>query len=428
MKDNNLENNNINEEADLESIRKPVKKKGGAGKILLTVIGFIVIALAVFVITIKIAQPDYNFSQLIPKQVVQLYDEKILGHTTTETTETQTTEATTEPTTKNVGKIEARYLPIEEFKFNSGAKGNQMGNILSGGKVGTDASYVYHIVDGKGIYRFIPSTEGYARIYESKDVLSSLNLRGDYLYFVNNSNSNLYKLKKGSSKAEKIAEGVKTAYVYDKRIYIVTTDNSIKTMKTDKLKEKELYSSADDVELIGISLHNVFFSVTDASNNVSYVTVDVKNEAGEQYFRESSGDDSVVAPVLENGFLYYFEKQEDMSYNLCRQKYGSEKTVTLVKNVTCLNPVIVDKNRLFYGELENGRFKLMELNMNSKDVRTMLSVKGAENENKLIYQHAGEYDFIIGEKNESGDKVYSASSMYTGSANVMKFSEGKWKY
>lgn len=425
-----MEDKNFENQVENEALETKPKKKGKAKKTVLTIIGFIVIALAVFVITVKIIQPDYDFKGLIPKKAVTFYDEKILGNTTTTEPTTQPTTVTTTTTTKapDPQDAEAKYMPIEEFKFNTGAQGNHMGNILSGGKVATDASYVYHIVDGRGIYRFLPSTEEYARIYESKDILSSLNLRGEYLYFVNNKNSVFYRMKKGSSKPEKIAEGVKTAYVYDKRIYYITTDNSVKTMRTDKLKEKELYTSADDVELIGISRHNIFFSVKDADKNVNYVTVDIKNETGEQYFRQPTNDDSLVAPVLENGFMYYFEKQDDLSYNLCRQKYGSEKVVTLVKNVTCLNPVIVDKNRLFYGELEEGRFKLMELNMNSKDIRTMLSVKGVSNENSLICQHGGEYDFIIGEKNEQGDKAYAASSQFTGSANIMRFKEGRWAY
>lgn len=431
-----MEEKNLETQIEKEALeKKPKEKKGGAGKTVLTIIGFIVIAFAVFVVTIKIAQPDTKLSQLVPKPIVRFYDEKILGHTTTTTTTTApstsattTTTTTTTTASDNNQKIEADYFPIEEFKFKSGAEGNHMGNILSGGKVAIDASYIYHIVDGKGIYRFLPSTEEYARVYESKDVLSSINLRGEFIYFINNSNSKLLRLQKGSSKPEQLAEGVKTAYVYDKRIYFVTTDNSVKTMKTDKSDLKELYTSSDDVELIGISLNNVFFSVTDAGKNVSYVTVDIKGENEEQYFRESSSDDKLVAPVLENGFLYYYEKQDDLSYNLCRQKYGSKKVATLVKNVTCLSPAIVDKNRLFYGELEEGRFKMMELNMNSKDVKTMLSVKGVSNENSLICQHGGEYDFIIGEKNENGDKAYVASSMYTGSANIMKFKEGKWSY
>ena len=58
----------------------------------------------------------------------------------------------------------------------------------------------------------------------------------------------------------------------------------------------------------------------------------------------------------------------------------------------------------------------------------MLSVKKATPEHELIFQHGGEYDFIIGKKNADGDKVYLASSFYTGSENIMKFKEGKWSY
>ncbi len=423
MKDNYYDNPNTDEDR-LERTEK--KKKNQAARLILTVIGFVVVAIAVFLVTIKLVQPDFKIKQLIPENVSQYVDEKVMGNTTEPSTETTTLTTTT--TTRAPVKTEAEYLPIEEFKLDNGAKGNYMGNILSGGKVGTDASYVYHIVDGRGIYRFEPYSESYARIYQSEHKLSSLNLKGDYLYFTDNDNDNLYRMQKGSGKAEKLAEDVRTAYVYDNRIYFVTTDNCVKTMKADKLKEKTLYSSADDVELIGISLHSVFFTVTDANGNVEYITVDNKNETGEQYFRQSTKKDELVAPVLEDGFLYFFEKQSDDSYNLCRQKYGAKKPVTLIKNVTCLNPVIVYKNRLFYGELDDKRFNMMELNMNSDAVKTMLSVKKATVDNTLICQHGGEYDFIIGKKNADGDKVYYASSFYTGSENIMKFKEGKWSY
>ncbi len=423
MRENYYDNPNTDEDR-LE--RNEKKKKSGAARLILTVLGFVVIAIAVFLTTIKIVQPEFSVKQLIPEKVSEYVDEKVNGKTTAEVTESTT--VTTKMTTEAPVKADAEYLPIEEFKFDNGAKGNYMGNILAGGKVGYDASYIYHIVDGKGIYRFEPYSESYARIYQSEHKLSSLNLKGDFLYFIDNDGGVLYRMKKGSSKPEELAKDAKTAYVYNNRIYFITTDNCVKTMKTDKLREKTLYSSYDDVELIGISLHAVFFSVTDANGRVKYIAVDNKNETGEQYFRQTADKDELVSPVLEDGFLYYFEKQSDESYNLCRQKYGSKTPVTLIKNVTCLSPVIVHSNRLFYGELDGSRFKMMELNMNSDAVKTMLSVKKATLDNELIFQHGGEYDFIIGKKNADGDKVYFASSFYTGSENIMKFKEGKWSY
>ncbi len=425
MKEKIYENPNTDED---RQERAQKKQKGRAGRVVLMILGFIVIAIAVFLGTIKLVQPDFKIAQLIPESVSQTIDEKLLGKTTTTETTTAAPETTTETTTEAPVEADAAYLPIEEFKLDNGKKGNHMGNILNGGLVGTDASYIYHIVDKKGIYRFEPYSEGYARVYQSESKLSCLNLKGDYIYFVNDDEAVLYRMKKGTSKPEKLAESVDTAYVYDNRIIFVTTDNSVKTMTTDKLKEKELYSTADEVQLIGTSLKRVFFSVKDVNNKFSYITVDFKNKKGEQLFRQPTYGDELVAPVMENGFLYFFEKQEDGSYNLIRQKYGSEKTVTLIKNVTSLNPVIVYNNRLFYSELDGKSFKAMELNMNSEAVKTLLSVKNAGSENTLVVQHGGEYDFIIGAKNADGDKVYSASSIYTGSANIMRFKDGRWSY
>lgn len=411
------------------------KKKNGVAKTILIIIGLIIIAFAVFLLTIKIAEPDFKLSSIVGKNASQFVDEKILEKTTTTTTVPATvpstrpsSEATTVSTTKKEVETPGFYLPIEEFALKDGAKGNYVGNILQGGKVGMDSSYIYHIADNKGIYRFEPNNESYTRIYKSDNKLSSLNLRGEYIYFVNDDENVLYRLTKGQSKPKKISDNVKTAYVYDKLIYVFTTQNSIKTIATDTLKETELYSSSDELNLIGVSLNAVFFTVTDAQKNVNYVTVDNANVKGEQLFRQPTSDDELVSPMLENGFLYYFEKQEDGSYNLCRQKYGSKKTVTLVENVTCLNPVIVYENRLYYGELDNSRFKMRELNMNNDEVKTLLYVKNADNDNKLIFQHGGEYDFIIGNKNSDGDEAYSASSRYTGNENIMNFKDGKWSY
>ena len=424
MKDNHLENPNTDEDRQ-ERVQQ--KKKSKAGKAFLILLGFIVVAVVVFLTTIKLVQPDFKVSQLIPEGVSQSVDEKILGKTTT-TEPTTPAPTTTTTTTAAPEQVDASYLPIEEFALKNGDKGNDMGNILNGGKAGTDAYYIYHIVDGRGIYRFEPNNESYARIYQSEHKLTSLNLKGDYVYFVDSNDSVLYRMKKGSGKADKLAKDVKTAYVYGTRIVYITTDNSVKAMNTEKLKPRELYSSSDDIELIGISLNSVFFSVKDVDGRVSYKTVDFKKKTGVRNFREQTYGDELVSPMLENGFLYYFEKNDGDAYNLCRQKYGSQNVITLIKNVTCINPVIVHDNRLFYGEIDEKGFKMMELNMNSDAVKTMLSVKKATNENTLICQHAGEYDFIIGAKNAGGDKVYCASSFYTGSENVMKFKEGKWSY
>lgn len=411
-------NDYFSDDAELDKYRKKrAKKRKGkkAVKTFLVIFALIIIALAAFIITIKIAEPDFDFSALIPEQTAEFVNEKVLGNVTTTQ---QTTETTAKPTTT---QQTLTYLDSAEFAFDTSVQGNYLGNILNGGKVGTDLTYIYHIADGKGIYRFNPSTEDYTLCYKTSDTLSSLNLRGDYFYYVNESDHNLYKLQKGTSKPKKVAQNVRLAYVYDSTVYFVTNDNKLCAMDVKALIPVIDYYSADyRLDLIGISLDRIFFSLTDEYNNiVEYRTVDAYGHEPAVKFRDDEPIGNIMYPAMENGFLYYYEKQSSGSYNLCRQKFGSEKAVTLDQDVQANDYPTVDSNRLYYSEYSNDKYKMRELNMNSGKDKTLISAKA---DSDIAYQHGGEYDFII------GDGVYSASCVYTSSTNVMKFKNGKWKY
>jgi hypothetical protein len=379
------------------------------------IIAMIVVAISAFVITVKVMQPDYDFSQLIPQKAVDYVSENVLNKVTT-------TESTAEAVSNTTTTTEQTltYLDFDNFDFNTSVQGNYMGNILNGGKVATDFTYIYHIVNGKGIYRFNPTSEDYTLFYKTSDKLSSLNLRGDYFYFVNDSDKNLYKMQKGSSNPKKIAENVKYAYVYDSTVYFVTNDNKLCTMDVKQLTPVTAYYSSDyELDLIGVSLDRIFFSVTDEYNDiVEFKTVDNYAHQSAVDFRDDTKIGDIKYPVMENGFLYYYEKQSDLSYNLCRQKFGSQNAVTLVENVQANDYVTVDSNRLYYSKTESGKYKMIEFNMNSKKSKTLIAAKTDD----ANYYHGGEYDFII------GDGAYSASCVYTSSTNVMKFKNGKWKY
>jgi len=421
MKENYFDNPNTDENR-IERQKK--KKKGSFGKTLLMIIGMLVIALAAFVITVKLISPDFDLVSLVPEKVISL----VKPQQVTEPSKTTTT--TTQPTTQPTTAAAVFYLPIEDFATEEAKKGNQLGNILNGGLVGSDMTFIYHIVNGDGIYRFNPSSESYSRIYATADRLCSLNLRGDYLYFVNKRDNKFYRLQKNSQKAEAIAEKVKQAYIYDDKAYYVTTDNRMCVMGFDSLKEKTLYNSVDeDMTLIGVSLKRVFFSL-DGISTTKFVTVDIKGKKKAQEFRAACAKDEVLCPVMENGFMYYYELQSDGSYNLCRKKYGSENAVTLAENVssTAVYPV-TDTNRVFFAtSKKENRFNLVELNMNSGALKVMLSVNGVAADNTLTVQHGGVYDFIIGKKSADSKRIYLGSSVNTGSTNVMKFKDGSWSY
>lgn len=401
-----------------EKVRKKPKKrkKKKLGKIVLTVLSLIIVALAVFVITIKVLRPDFDFTSLIPEKAVAFVSEEILGDATTEPPATEKPTAT-KPTTEKL----LDYLAFKEFEFHTEKQGNYLGNLLNGGSVATDFTYIYHIADGSGIYRFYPSSESYTRIYKSNDKLSCLNLRGDYLYFVDEDNGKLYKLRKGTEKPRTVAENVRFAYVYDSLVYFITNSNALCVMDVKELKPVTIYYSADrKLDFIGISKERVFFSVTEDGGETKFLSIDNFARAKACRFRENSN--SVLYPVMENGFLYFYEKQSDLTYNLCRQKFGSKKVVTLIKNASAVSYPAVDSNRLYYAELDGSEYRMKELNMNSENKKTLLSASDVDENDLPCFFHGGEYDFIIGEN------VYSASSMFTSSTNVMKFKNGNWKY
>ncbi len=423
MKDNYFDNPNTDEN---RKQRAQKKKKTSASKIILIILGMIIITLAAFVVTIKIIKPDFDLLSLLPGQVVSLISNEDESEKPSEaTTREIVTETTTEPTTASP----ISYLPIEDFKTDEAKKGNQLGNILNGGLVGSDMTYIYHIVNGDGIYRFEPNSESYTRIYKTADKLCSLNLRGEYLYFINTRDNKLYRLQKSSQSPKAIAEEVKTAYIYDNRAYYVTTDNRLCTIDLEKLKEKLLYDSVDEeMELVGVSLKRVFFTVEGLSS-VKYLSVDIKGKEKAQEFTGETSADDVKFPVMENGYLYSYNRQSDGSYNLCRKKYGSESSVVLAEKVSDVsNYPITDTNRVFYSELDGGKFSLVELNMNSNKTKVMLSVGGVKEDKALSIQHGYSYDFIIGKKSEGGKNAYSASGIYTSSTNVMSFKDGSWSY
>lgn len=413
--------------------QKKTKSKNSFGKGLLWFIAIVVIALGVFVLTIKIANPSFDFKTLVPVSVQDVFgkaqefiDEKIWSKETTEpTTEPTSPPPTTEPTTMPM----MDYIEDSDFKFKTSVQGNQMGNLLNGGLVSTDMSYIYYYVQGEGIYRFVPSTEQYGLYFGIKDKISCINLRGDFIYYVNNKDDCLYKLQKNTNKPKKVAEDVAFAYVYDSFVYFTTTTGKVCIMDVGELiPVTAYYANGDDVQLVGVSLSRIFFTVTDFQGNVDYLTVDYYGHRKPSKFRESTDEDEIKKLHIENGFIYYYEQGSNGSYDLIRQKYGSEQKITLVKNAYTENYPAVDLNRLYFSQLKNGKYSLVEMNMNSGDKKVMLSVNNVKGDNTLSFYLGGEYNYIIGKRDENADTLYKASCIYTSSTNAMELKNGKWRY
>jgi hypothetical protein len=133
---------------------------------------------------------------------------------------------------------------------------------------------------------------------------------------------------------------------------------------------------------------------------------------------------------LECGYFYYYEKQDDTSYNLIRQKFGSEKTVTLLENCTLTDYPVIYENRLYYSNLSNSTLQAMELNMNSMETKVMVNLGGADKTTTAGVGYGYQYVYLFGKPSESSSNQYRGSCIYTSSSyqNTLAFSNGSWKY
>ena len=133
---------------------------------------------------------------------------------------------------------------------------------------------------------------------------------------------------------------------------------------------------------------------------------------------------------LECGFMYYYRKNDDSSYSLCRKKFGSENEVVLVENCSVTDYPVVYSNRLYFSELDGSKFKARELNMNSNEVKTMLSTSDCDSTGSIGIGYGYQYVFLIGSKSENSESVCKASCIYTSSSgdNTLSFNGEKLTY
>lgn len=87
------------------------------------------------------------------------------------------------------------------------------------------------------------------------------------------------------------------------------------------------------VSFAGISLSRVFFVTHDSvANYDEYITVNLSDSNDVLNFRDDTKNNEIVNLSFECGFMYYYKKNDDSTYSLCRQKFGSDNVVTLVDN------------------------------------------------------------------------------------------------
>lgn len=410
--------------------RKRHRKK--VGKTILIVLAIAVLFVAAFLVTMKICDPDFELNSIIPtdkaQEVVQFVKEDILKQTTT------TTAPTTKPTTTRPPNYD--YEDFSDFDFDTSLQGNQVGNLLNNtsGAVTFSSSYIYYSIDSSGLYRFEPNEETNAQVKVGSYNYKYLNVLGDYIYFVDTDSNSLIKTKNsGGGDNTAVAENISFAYLYNDKIYFIGTDNTVGYITTSDLSKTVLYTAGDGKELdfVGISLSRVFFTQFDnTTKKYSYITVSLTDESDCQYFHDDTDEGEIVNMQLEAGYFYYYEKQSDGSYDLIRQKFGSEKTVILLEDCSMTDYPVIYRNRLYYTVLDGEMLRAMELNMNSSETKVMLSMGGADSTATAGVAFGYQYIFLFGKATADENTRYLGSNIYTSSSNEnrLTFSDGSWHY
>mgnify|MGYP000798640842 FL=1 len=105
----------MNQTVEKERLRRRKQNQRRARtKRFFMVLGVLVVALAAFLITVKICKPDFDFSLLVPDKAVTFVQENVLGRTTT----APTTQAPTAPPTTEKPTY-ADYKDASAFAFDT---------------------------------------------------------------------------------------------------------------------------------------------------------------------------------------------------------------------------------------------------------------------------------------------------------------------
>lgn len=409
--------------------RERAERRKKAGKTFLIFIGILIIAVAAFLITMKVIDPQFDIKSLIPEekaqQVVAFVKEDVLKQTTT----TTVPQSTTKPTTTRPANYD--YSAFDDFAFDTSKQGNQIGNLLnkSKGALTYSSAYIYYSIAGDGLYRFEPNNETYTKLVNNNYNFTCLNVLGDYIYMVDADSHKLKKAQIIGGDMVNVADNIEFAYLYNDKIYFVGTDNSVGYITTDNMEKTILYqaSSGKKVSFVGISLSRVFFTTYDeVSKYYEYITVNVNDKSDRRFFMDDTKNDEIINMQLECGYFYYYQKQDDGSYNLCRKKFGSDKTVTLVEKCSLTDYPVVYANRLYYTAIDGSTVQAREYNMNSKEDKLMLYHYGPNDAKAVGVAYGYQYVYLF----SSSEQLYKGSCIYTSASreNTIYFENGRWQY
>jgi len=414
--------------------RQRARKMKKIRKTVLLVLGIIVLALAAFLITMKLCNPDFDIEAIVPKSKIEQVVENITDTVFEKVNITTTATTTTQPTT-TTRPANYDYSEFSDFGFDTSLQGNQIGNLLNktNGSVTYNASYVFYSIAGDGLYRFEPNSETNAALNTGGHHFKYLNILGENIYYVDSDSHKLVKASVSGKNADSIADSIDFAYLYNDKIYFIGTDNTVGFIDLNNNQKNVLYTADSNkaVKFIGISLTRVFFTTKDkTTENNEYITVAIKDRADKQYFMDDSKGDSIVNMQLECGYFYYYKKQSDNSFDLIRQKFGSEKTVTLLEDCNMKDYPVVYANRLYYTAQSGNNIQARELNMNSMTDKNMLTVFNASADGDIGVGYGYQYVYLFGSPSQGSDRVYKGSCIYTSAStdNTITFSGGSWYY
>ena len=241
-----------------------------------------------------------------------------------------------------------------------------------------------------------------------------------------------HKLKKAQivgGETVNVADNIDFAYLYNDKIYFIGTDNTVGYINIDNTQKIVLYQAeaGKKVRFTGISLSRVFFTTYDeVSKYYEYLTININDKSDRRYFMNDSRNDEIINIQLECGYFYFYKKQVDNSYNLCRQKFGSEQIVTLVEDCSVTDYPVVYANRLYYTALKGSQLQAREYNMNSKADKLMVYASKINDTSSAGVGYGYQYVFLIG----GSQGLYKGSCIYTSASrdNTITFKNGKWQY
>lgn len=421
------------ERAKKRKERSAAKKRKKIGKGILIFLAAIVVTAAAFLITLTVCDPEFEIKSIIENEKVQqavaFVKEDVFGKTTTELTTVSTTkQTTTKP--KNYD-----YSSFDDFAFDTSLQGNQIGNLLNNtqGAVTYSSAYIYYSIDGKGLYRFEPNGESNSAVNVNNYNFKYLNVLGDYIYLVDTQSHKLKKSQIVGGDMVNVADNISFAYLYNDKIYYIGTDNTIGFINTSDFKKTVLYTAQADKTLnfVGISLSRIFFTQYDkVADYYEYITISLIDSSDKRYFRDDTQGDIITKMQLEGGYFYYYQKHQDGTFDLCRQKFGSDKIVTLIEKCSLTDYPVIYANRLYCTQYESHRVDAFELNMNSMDKKIMLSAFDADESTTIGVGYGYQYVYLFGCPMKNSQKVYKGSCIYTSSSgdNTIVFEDGDWFY